>query len=67
MPGNLKDIVKALRQAGSMMVGMPDYDTYVASRRAKHPDEPIMTYEEFFWERQKARYGEGTGRMCRCC
>jgi len=37
------------------MIGVPDYDTYVAHRRANHPDQPIMTYVEFFRERQQAR------------
>ncbi len=31
------------------------------------PDKPYMTYEEFFRERQQARYGgDGKGGM-RCC
>jgi Selenoprotein, putative len=32
------------------MIGVPDYETYVAHRRANHPREPIMTYVEFFRE-----------------
>jgi uncharacterized short protein YbdD (DUF466 family) len=31
-----------------LMIGVPDYETYVAHRRAKHPQEPIMTYVESF-------------------
>ena len=31
-----------------LMVGIPDYQTYVVHRRQMHPDQPIMTYEEFF-------------------
>ncbi len=27
-----------------LMVGVPDYDNYVAHRKAHHPEEPIMTY-----------------------
>ncbi len=49
-----------------LMVGIPDYDTYVAHRQLTHPDEPIMTYEEFFRDRQEARYGFGKGRFP-CC
>jgi uncharacterized short protein YbdD (DUF466 family) len=49
-----------------LMVGVPDYDTYVAHHRTVHPDKPAMTYEEFFWERQNARYAVGKGRF-RCC
>lgn len=52
-----------------LMVGMPDYDAYVAHRRAAHPGEPVMSYDEFFRERQSSRYGEGEngGRISRCC
>ena len=51
-----------------LMIGIPDYDTYVRHVRATHPDNPVMTYEEFFVERQNARYGVGKGgRMFRCC
>ena len=50
-----------------LMVGVPDYDTYVAHRRANHPDQPIMTYVEFFRERQQARYAVGKGRFRGCC
>jgi uncharacterized short protein YbdD (DUF466 family) len=50
-----------------LMIGVPDYDTYVAHRQAKHPDQPIMTYVEFFRERQDARYALGKGRFRGCC
>jgi uncharacterized short protein YbdD (DUF466 family) len=49
-----------------LMVGIPDYETYVQQRRTSHPDEPIMTYEEFFVERQKARYDVGKGHFRGC-
>jgi uncharacterized short protein YbdD (DUF466 family) len=55
-------------RAARLMVGIPDYDTYVRHARSVHPDNPVMTYEEFFIERQNARYGVGKGgRMFRCC
>jgi uncharacterized short protein YbdD (DUF466 family) len=47
------------------MCGVPDYDRYVAHRRLHYPDEPVMSYEEFFRDRQAARYGKG--RAQRCC
>jgi len=50
-----------------LMIGVPDYETYVSHRRAKHPDQPIMTYVEFFRERQDARYAIGKGRFRACC
>ena len=53
-------------RAARLMVGIPDYESYVQHRRANHPDEPIMTYEEFFRERQQARY-QVKGGFRACC
>ena len=40
----------------------------VAHMRQAHPDRPVMSYAEFFRERQSARYGEGSKRGgFRCC
>jgi uncharacterized short protein YbdD (DUF466 family) len=50
-----------------LMVGVPDYDTYVRHRQATHPDLPVMSYQEFFVERQEARYAVGKGRFKGCC
>jgi uncharacterized short protein YbdD (DUF466 family) len=54
-------------QTARLMVGVPDYDVYVDHRRKTHPDQPIMTYQEFFRERQDARYAIGKGRFKACC
>jgi len=48
-----------------LMVGLPDYDTYVAHMRATHPELPVMNEVEFFRNRQEARYG--SGRSGGCC
>ncbi|MDR2991501.1 MAG: YbdD/YjiX family protein [Burkholderiaceae bacterium] len=61
---NAQTTGRYLGQAMRMMVGLPDYDGYVAHMRATHPERPIMSYEEFFRERQQARYGSGAGRCC---
>jgi uncharacterized short protein YbdD (DUF466 family) len=50
-----------------LMVGVPDYDNYVAHRKAQHPEQPVMTYVEFFRERQNARYACEKGRFKGCC
>ncbi len=50
-----------------LMIGIPDYETYLEHRRTWHPGEPVMTYEEFFRERQDARYAVGKGKINRCC
>lgn len=54
-------------QTARLMVGIPDYETYVAHRRAHHPEERVMSYTEFFRERQTARYGCARGRLGGCC
>jgi len=54
-------------QTARLMVGIPDYETYVRHRRTTHPGEPVMTYEEFFIERQTARYAVSKGRFRGCC
>jgi len=56
---------KMAAQTARLMVGVPDYQTYVEHRHAHHPGEPVMTYKEFFRERQEARYNR-KGRF-RCC
>ncbi len=53
-----------LGQSLRLMVGLPDYQTYVAHMETTHPDREPMTYEEFFRERQEARYGGGQGKCC---
>ena len=53
-------------QTARLMVGIPDYDTYIKHRALQHPDQPVMTRDEFFRERQESRYG-GKGRTFRCC
>lgn len=54
-------------QAARLMVGVPDYETYVQHRKMVHPGAPIMTYEEFFRACQERRYTGGQGRTPRCC
>jgi uncharacterized short protein YbdD (DUF466 family) len=60
----LKTFVSRIRETSRLMVGVPDYDRYVAHVANTHPDQPVMSYREFFDNRQQARYGVG---MKRCC
>ena len=62
---DLSSVGKYLGQAAKMLVGLPDYDTYVRHRRLLHPELPIMTEVEFIHNRQEARYG--AGRSGGCC
>ncbi|MES3023872.1 MAG: YbdD/YjiX family protein [Pseudomonadota bacterium] len=63
----LDELMQAGRYLGQsmrLMVGLPDYANYVAHCEARHPDDPVMSYEEFFRERQQARYGSGSRGGC---
>jgi uncharacterized short protein YbdD (DUF466 family) len=64
----LGDIGRRLRQTARLMVGQPDYDTYLAHRAKSHPDEAPMSPKEFFRNREDHRFGGGvsTGGF-RCC
>ncbi|RLR18465.1 DUF466 domain-containing protein [Sodalis-like symbiont of Bactericera trigonica] len=67
MFGNLGQAGKYLGQAARILVRVPDYDYYVEHMRTQHPDTPAMSYEEFFRERQEARYGGNGKGGFRCC
>jgi uncharacterized short protein YbdD (DUF466 family) len=64
---NIRTLYYWAASTARLMVGIPDYQTYVEHRRAFHPEKPIMTYEEFFRERQNARYAVEKGRFKGCC
>ena len=65
--GDVKAICRLLARTARLMVGMPDYPTYVEHRRRHHPGEPVMSREEFFRHCQDRRYAPGGGRGVRCC
>jgi uncharacterized short protein YbdD (DUF466 family) len=65
--GRARLVCDMVVQTARLMVGVPDYDNYVAHRQSTHPDQPIMTHREFFRERQEARYAVSKGRFRGCC
>ena len=62
-----KSFGRGLVRTARLMVGVPDYDAYVAHRKRVHPGDPVMSYEDFFAERQASRYGVNGGKINRCC
>jgi len=60
----LRGVWRLLVQTGRLIVGVPDYDLYLAHMRRTHPDTPPMTREAFFANRLEARYGRGASRCC---
>lgn len=68
LPSEFGRLRRKLVETARLMVGQPDYDAYVAHRRAEHPDAAVMSAAEFFRNREDARYGVGGGeRTFRCC
>jgi uncharacterized short protein YbdD (DUF466 family) len=67
MQASLLKFLDMAAKTARLMVGIPDYETYVLHRRTAHPGEPVMSYEEFFRERQEARYAVGKGKFRGCC
>ena len=57
-------LTKCVCQGARLMVGFPDYDTYVEHMRRHHPGREVMSYARFFDERLQARYRKGGGRCC---
>jgi len=54
-------------QTAHLMVGLPDYATYVEHRRRHHPGDPVMSRDDFFRNCQARRYTPAPGRGVRCC
>jgi uncharacterized short protein YbdD (DUF466 family) len=61
----LKQAGRYMGQAMRSMIGVPEYSVYLDHMEKTHPEQPVMTYEEFFRNRQEARYG-GAGKVG-CC
>ena len=52
------------QETARLMVGVPDYDTYLTHMREKHPDKQALSYEAFFANRMDARFGASNRRAC---
>jgi uncharacterized short protein YbdD (DUF466 family) len=64
-PGRrIRRLVRIAGRTFGQLIGLPDYEAYLAHRRANHPDEPLMSREAFYRNRQEARFSNGQGRCC---
>jgi uncharacterized short protein YbdD (DUF466 family) len=61
---NLTALGRRASETARLMLGVPDYDTYVAHMEATHPAQTAMSRDAFFRERQGVRYGAGALRCC---
>jgi uncharacterized short protein YbdD (DUF466 family) len=62
---DFSQVAKRVRETAHLMVGVPDYDAYVAHMAANHPGAVPMARDEFWREREATRFGSGRG--LRCC
>jgi uncharacterized short protein YbdD (DUF466 family) len=60
----LAHLARQAARTARLMVGVPDYQAYVAHVRERHPGAEVMGPAEFFANRQEARYRAGGGRCC---
>ena len=60
----LADKVVQLRRALKQVIGVPDYEIYLARHKVIHPDVPPMGEAEFFRFAIDRRYGKGGTRCC---
>lgn len=63
----IRSILQYRKQFLELMVGVPNYETYVQHMKTHHPDEPVMSRKEFFCEAQDRRYNGKGGNVSRCC
>jgi uncharacterized short protein YbdD (DUF466 family) len=57
---SLRLIVSSFRR----IVGMPDYQTYIAHLQQKHPECAVPSEQEYFDQYVTARYSGGPTRCC---
>lgn len=46
------------------IIGVPDYERYVAHQRRCHPGEPALSAEEFVRDSLTRRYSQPGNRCC---
>ena len=65
--GKTLDTTALGRRAGEtarLMLGVPAYEAYAAHIASAHPGQAPMSRDDFFIERQAARYGVSRFRCC---
>lgn len=62
----LLTLIKRLQQSFRLMVGVPDYETYLTHMQTHHPDLVPMDEKTFFRYCIDARYPSKGGNMKRC-
>lgn len=54
----------AVARVARSVLGVPDYERYLAHVRANHPNATPLTHDEFARERLEVRYSRPGARCC---
>jgi uncharacterized short protein YbdD (DUF466 family) len=60
----LRDWLQRLRQGWNQVVGIPDYERYLAHHATHHPGEPVLPREAFVAQAIDRKYGRSGPRCC---
>lgn len=60
----LSDRLRKFRGAYRQLIGIPDYDRYLAHMAERHPNEPVLSRREFCARAIDRKYGKGGPRCC---
>jgi len=63
-PISLRERLSRVLDVVRRIVGVPDYDRYVAHMRSRHPDATPMSCEEFTAQRMADKYSRPGSRCC---
>ena len=66
-PSRVRSIAARLRAALAILhriIGAPDYDGYVAHASRCHPDQALLSRDEFVKQRLEDRYSRPGSRCC---
>jgi uncharacterized short protein YbdD (DUF466 family) len=64
MVGGLRAGLRRCAAVLRAIVGVPDYERYVAHMRASHPNAVLLSPREFFAVRQRERFERPGGKCC---
>jgi uncharacterized short protein YbdD (DUF466 family) len=62
--GGLRERARSLRSACRQVLGIPDYERYVAHAAEHHAGAPVLTRSEFFVQAIERKYGKVGARCC---
>ncbi len=54
------------REALDRLLGLPNYERYLAHMQHAHPEQPALSRRAFYDQAQRSRYESGADRP-RCC